>query len=187
MHNWPSREKVVDVVCQGLACYETALDHRDKTMQELYLNQTILYTEVDIGLEVVDIQRADDSTRKLCHDMSCSVLGKLLCKPWTAPDFAGDDLPGDYDDVRPESYEFWLEEEILDWCFAGMKLEAMVNTLSQGRKHIATVHAVRCSFYTLVENELLRKWKEPVWVSREENRKRYNIDSGEREDDVKVD
>lgn len=141
--------------------------------------QTIVDIEEDIGLEVVGIEFPDsrikmayerfhDSPEGMSHDFK--PVGVLKCKSWTPPDFAAVDLPAEALAGLEEyqSYEFWIEDEILRNCFIGMKIEGTVYTMSSGVQFLDSVTAVRCSFYTVLENELMSRWKEPKYFTREE-------------------
>lgn len=146
---------------------------RDKDVQrsvhEMYRNQTVVEREVDVGLEVRTIERATVATiQHYADDAGSEALGKLFCTPWTPPDFAAADVPAGYVEHRPSVYEFWLEDKILEHCFVGMKFEGTVKTLTRGCRFLHGVTAVRCSFYTLLANELLGRCKEPNWIAREE-------------------
>ncbi|KAJ9632491.1 hypothetical protein H2203_000896 [Taxawa tesnikishii (nom. ined.)] len=94
-------------------------------------------------MEVQATQRADDETRSFYDSDRLKYtllrpLGKLHCRRW----------PEDNED-----FIFWVEEEILEHCFVGMKIEARVYELDLGIKWIDCIHAVRCSFFTYLENE----------------------------------
>jgi len=133
----------------------------------------------NIALEVVELIPADIEHVSL-HNTKRGLgkgqaLGKLICRPYIAPNFDTTDLPPNYinpSDINEEDsgYEFWLEQYILDTNFVGMKIEASVATLSNGLRFLDHVVAVRCSFYTVLYNDflLLVKWKEPVEITRDE-------------------
>lgn len=148
-----------------------------EVVQHRILNQKIAKLEKNLGLEVIEILPADPEHVAL-HATKQGLgkgqaLGKLICRSWKAPSFDYFDLPPV--DTRsaegPQTYEFWLEQHILDSCFVGMKIEGTVATLSSGLQVVDKVTAIRCSFYTLLVNDLVSvadKWKEPVEVTREE-------------------
>ncbi|KAL1640542.1 hypothetical protein SLS58_006892 [Diplodia intermedia] len=97
-------------------------------------------------------------------------VGKLHCKYWDIPDFATYDLDERYahqllDDRKNRKYEFWVEMDILRTCFVGMKMQAAVRSLSLGVQVLDQVQEVYCSFYTYLANELMWKWKAPVFNS----------------------
>lgn len=53
-----------------------------------------------------------------------------------------------------KDYEFWVEENVLNECFAGMKMNATVLTLDSGILILDDVKEVFCSFYKWIPNEL---------------------------------
>lgn len=151
-----------------------------ETIQHKILDHNITSIQHNVGLEVMELVPADPDHVAL-HNTKRGLgkgqaLGKLICRPYTVPNFDTTDLPPNYTDTSSSNkedtiYEFWLEQHILDFCFVGMKLEASVGTLSNGMHFLDHVVAVKCSFYTLMYNDflLLTKWKEPVEITREQH------------------
>ena len=141
-------------------------------------DQRAVSKEECVGLEVTAIIDAGNTIRHFDEvDIKAGIkpLGKLMCKPWNSPDFDDYDLPKGYKhSARPTTYEFLLEQHILDDCFIGMKMEASVFTLDGGVKFLDQVSSVKCSFYTVLPNEMLRKWKVPKWTTRKEQLERSN-------------
>ena len=65
--------------------------------------------------------------------------------------------------IEPAGIEtFWLEDEILEHIFPGMKLEVIVRELNIGIKFFDHISDVLCSFYTVLPNDNVAFWKEPV-------------------------
>jgi len=128
--------------------------------KKVLMSQEVTEVEEDIGLEVTAIEPSKEG----------GSFGILRCRSWALPDFAGRDLPVGIDSPSPpvKAYDFWIEEEILQNCFVGMKIEGTVHTLTSGLKFLENVTAVWCSFYTVLENELLKEWKDPKYVTRED-------------------
>ena len=146
------------------------VDDKNK-LEEDPMRWNVVHREEDVGLQVLDTELANDETRQIYENSPGKLksLGILHCVSWTPPDFAEDDLPPHVPSERKtQSFEFYVEDEILKWCFGGMKLEVTVNTLSSGMHFLENVTAVKCSFYHMLENELTLKWKEPRFVTREE-------------------
>lgn len=128
------------------------------------------------SMEVCEIVFPSDQARKKLvgakdeFGHSGFALGILKVKHWDSPDAQEEDMSDD--DERDASNAngtanatidtFWLEENILEKCFIGMKLEATVRELSIGLKYIDEIMRVECSFYTYLETERLDRWKEPV-------------------------
>jgi len=96
-------------------------------------------------------------------------LGILKVKHWDSPDVPEEDMTDDGEDSTNANGNavssidsFWLEENILQKCFVGMKLTATIRELSIGLKYIDGIMRVECSFYTYLETERLDRWKEPI-------------------------
>jgi hypothetical protein len=152
-------------------------DDNNQAIQRRILDQKIVNIEENLGLEVVEVIDAQDDhidfhATKLGLGKG-QALGKIICKRYQIPTFDYYDLPSGHKQVVPDmtkTYTIWLEEEVLDQCFVGMKIDATIGTLSGGLQFFDRVNAVRCSFYTLLENDLMlaTKWKEPRIITREE-------------------
>jgi hypothetical protein len=128
-----------------------------------------------LGLEVIEIELLNEDVIKYYADMnefykkekktmSAKPLGKLVCKPWAVPTFEDPDLPKHLRNETfqnpPDTYTFWLEGEILQEVFVGMKMSAEVRRLvGQGCEEsvwvLDGVNSLYCSFYSLILNELM--------------------------------
>lgn len=90
-------------------------------------------------------------------------VGKLLCKSWEGPGYDYEDKTDDGNEVVDDSVEeFWLEDEILQHCYPGLKLEVVVHELNIGVKYFDQVIDVFPSFHLYLPNEKMLGWKEPV-------------------------
>jgi hypothetical protein len=124
-----------------------------------------VYNE-QISLEVTEIEMADESTRALYATARkekpfLANLGKLHCRRWTypfAPTF-------DYSDeaLRRQQTEhtmtLWIEEDILQYCSVGMKIEGEVRELDIGIKWLDSIRAIGPSFFEWLPNELYKEEK----------------------------
>jgi hypothetical protein len=146
-----SKVKVIKRESTGLEV--TAIDLPEKATKEMYTSQLELWREKLARLEP---------------------LGKLKCKVWFADDCDEWDLPKDrYPDGRPHksdqtAYEFWVEGDVLEECFIGMKMDAGILTLEGGLTILDEVKQTYCSIYTWLPNEIWmeRKPKEVRWVAK---------------------
>jgi len=126
--------------------------------------------------EVIEIVRADIKTIndyagvRDHNDITGSLrpLGELKVKPWVGPRTEEEDMTDDEGNEKAEDDEeglievFWIEDAILHYCFAGMKLEVIVYTLNIGVKYFDISDGPYCSFYTYLPNEKMAYWKDPV-------------------------
>lgn len=138
-------------------------------------DQHVIEKEDLVGFEVTDIFTASEDVNEMYEPTGMKPTGKLICKPWKAPYIGDEDLPKGYKPPsRPDTYEFWVEQDILDLCSIGVKFEATISKLSSGLNIINYVGQTYPSFYTILLNELLyspgsmKKWKEPQEITREE-------------------
>jgi hypothetical protein len=126
-------------------------------------------------VEVVHIDRASpDMIKKysVLEDHEGNVgnllpLGKVHFKAWEGPGHFTPDIteeeentPASY--VEPVIETLWIEDNILEHFFLGMKMEVETTELDIGLTFIEEVHGFFCSFYTVLPNEkMLDNWKEP--------------------------
>ena len=133
------------------------------------------------SVEVTDVILPTELTRHLYAQDQCAglqTIGKLKAKTWLRPSRGEDDLTAEEEDALVNSspkikqYEFWVEEELLEKCFVGLKLDATVTTLSFGVCYFDVLDGVHCSFHQTLPNELMRGWKEPEkgWLPMKRNR-----------------
>ena len=132
----------------------------------------------EMGLEVIAVEPADADT-KAFYETSTAVyrpLGKLRVKPWFHPaapdeDFTDSESEATFHRERQhrldtEVREFWVEDNVLEWCFVGMKFEATVRELNFGVSFFDEVQAVMCGFYEFLDAEMMVGWKEHVALVR---------------------
>lgn len=143
-------------------------------------------TEVSTHLEVIRIVLTSEKTRKEYADYQRSLvgakvklepLGKLICKPWTHPSFFGVDLPEGaiFDEqVYDDTYEFWLEDNLLAQWHEGMKLNCTLRRLEwidsgkrDGLWYIDSFGIAYPSFYECLLNEIMEKPWKPVVYNRD--------------------
>jgi len=185
-----SNREARQVFSLGMAAYwpQEDITAERKENQKKHFEQKIVSVEDNVGLEVIEIIDADSKTRYFYEREvpgDFKTLGKLKCRSWTPPDFTEDDLPADFIFAIPQKeYMFWVDQDILKWCFVGMKIETTVRTLGNGLQFFDNVTDVKCSFYTLLNNELVLQWKEPKWITREEQLARLQKYGDENEEDV---
>lgn len=119
-----------------------------------------------VGLEVTKIIYADEETRQFYNDQvhDQRVLGKICAREWKCPAVPDYDLTEEEKasaPLKPEEFEFWVEEDVLEVCFVGLKMEATFRDLNCGVQYFDQVIAVYCSFYTFLANEWMIGWKNP--------------------------
>jgi hypothetical protein len=133
------------------------------------VSSMIVINDEFVTLEIVSIQLSTDKIKELyaraneTHKTKLVLqpLGKLVCKAWTIDNFAEYDLPeAKYPLGKPSTadegsiYEFWMEDNVLDELFEGMKMDARVRTLEGGITVLDEVKQAMCSFYKWLPNEL---------------------------------
>lgn len=104
-------------------------------------------------------------------------LGLLAVRPWDNMQAENEDLTFEEEaaalalrknrakDGGPIE-EFWLEEEVLQKCFIGMKFEATVRELDIGLKYFDSIIGIYPSFFTYLPADRLHGWKEPILSTR---------------------
>lgn len=149
------------------------------------LHQEVVGKEEDVGLEVVEILAPTPEVMEMYNTLNVGFepLGRLVCKSWTQPSLQDWDLPPHVNPTNPseiedKTYTFVVEESILYQCQPGLKFESarILNLEPYGLQILDGIPtSVRCSFYTVLENELVQKWKEPRWITRQEQKERARI------------
>lgn len=143
-------------------------------MYERYKSQSAsrsigITSAVDTGLEVTELVLANREALKL-YDRQVAAglraLGKMRARTWFHPGDPDDDLTEEEEQAgamtrEVKEYEFWVEDELLQRCFVGMKLETTVRRLSFGLDFFDNIAGVYCSFYRILPNEVMIGWKEP--------------------------
>ncbi|KFY38808.1 hypothetical protein V495_06354 [Pseudogymnoascus sp. VKM F-4514 (FW-929)] len=144
------------------------------TSLEEYEAPTVIDEELS-GFEVVSMILPSETLRNSFSGIraadgrtgTINPLGLLICKPWVHPCQATLDLTVLEERERaahPPVYSdetFWVDEDILESCFVGMKFVGVVRTLDMGVKYLDNVTVIYASFYTFVENERMINWKPP--------------------------
>ncbi|KAI5257263.1 hypothetical protein E4T42_01231 [Aureobasidium subglaciale] len=119
-----------------------------------------------ISLEVTKVEMADETIRALYaaareQKPFLATLGKLHCCRWSyplAPSFEQSE-----EALRRQQIEhtmtLWVEEDLLQYCAVGMKIEGEIRELDIGIKWLDQVRAVGPSFFEWLPNELYGKQK----------------------------
>ena len=184
-----SGSKARRVVAMALALYTPGegLSSQKAIKQPAYDEQQVVEWDEAATLEVAELVPPDSQVLDFYGQFKDGLkpLGKLRCRHWEAEDDLEDeDLPPDVRTVDPhKTYEFLVEDDVLRWCFKGMKIEGTVCKLSGGFQFLDKITEVRCSFYNPLPNELAQKWREPLYIPREEQRAREARQKAEANDD----
>ncbi|KAI7087460.1 hypothetical protein KC356_g4145 [Hortaea werneckii] len=175
----------------GIAAYGTNDQYeKAKTLLKDDVEHVECVTHEGIGLEVISIEQPDKKAVELyerlnsmetdSYQIACiQPMGRLVCKPWDVPIAAPTDLPEHAKAKTPcvETSAFLIEQEVLPFCFEGMKIDCTVKQLDCGIKWIDTIDSLFPSFYTWLPNESVcgkGAWKEPgppkEWMLRQTQR-----------------
>ncbi|KAF2838698.1 hypothetical protein M501DRAFT_1031764 [Patellaria atrata CBS 101060] len=97
---------------------------------------------LDLGLEVIgkspaspEIRAVYDGQTHLLHgrDTKLKPLGILQVRYWNPPGFEEWDLPdsvlAELASLEGRTFDLWLEDEVLEMCFVGMKMEGKLRSL----------------------------------------------------------
>ncbi|KAF2010079.1 hypothetical protein BU24DRAFT_496872 [Aaosphaeria arxii CBS 175.79] len=158
---------------QALITFKTAVaiygtdeqfDLLERSGQDLAHFKTIKSEELNLQIvrkeaSTPEFQKYYDQQNKQWKDkLVLHPLGKLICQIVTINRNEQYDLP-DGVQVKPsrdagDVIEFWIEDKVLDGCFEGMKMSAVVNTITGGFVVLDQVQKIMCSFYKWLPNEL---------------------------------
>ena len=186
-----TKDQAKTVFLTGIFAYGTdeqleKVEQINESGEDLTKAIKVINKEGSMGLEVVAVEPANEAARKMYDDVRLNgtiikTMGKLLCKRWAVPHGKREDLHKSAIQARKtgEHFEFLLEDETLQHCFVGMKMEAYVRELSIGIKFIDCYESGYVSFFTWLWNERIREWKEPGpptgWMKRVNAIKRGDV------------
>lgn len=131
-------------------------------------NNLAVVSAINTGLEVTDLIKADNDVLEMyaAQKPSLKPLGRMKAKTWYNPTLPEEDLTEEEvaaatTPLEIKEYELWVEDEILEKCFVGMRVDATIRELNFGILYFDTVIGVHCSFYSLLPNEMIIGWREP--------------------------
>ncbi|KAI7496734.1 hypothetical protein KC367_g6501 [Hortaea werneckii] len=175
----------------GIAAYGTDEQYeKAETLLKDDVEHVECVTHEGIGLEIISIEQPDkkavelyerlNSTETDSYQIACiQPMGRLVCKRWDVPIAAPTDLP-EHAKAKASCVEtsaFLIEQEVLPFCFEGIKIDCTVKQLDCGIKWIDTIDSLFPSFYTWLPNESVcgkGAWKEPgppkEWMLRQTQR-----------------
>jgi hypothetical protein len=114
-----------------------------------------------ISVEVIKVEMADESSRAQYaaareQKPFLAALGKLHCRRWTYPHAPAFDHSDEALKRQQSEHTMilWVEEDILQYCFVGMKIEGEVCELDLGIKWLDRVRAISPSYFEWLPNEL---------------------------------
>ncbi|TGO57886.1 hypothetical protein BOTNAR_0192g00090 [Botryotinia narcissicola] len=164
LDQWNSNIPVLSLpVCQFV--FDGTVDFiGDKSHFNKAKNEDIHVVTIETKfLEVADIHRASANVVKEFSNVkdprglgALKPIGKLLCKSWE------DKTDDGIDELDDSIEEFWIEDEILQQCYPGLKIEVVLHELNIGVKYFDQVVEFFPSFHLYLPNEKMMGWKEPV-------------------------
>ncbi len=204
-------EKVLKMglIAQGRTADEAKLAHDPKNVQ--------VVRKEDLSLEVTAIVPPNETVKGMyaaVNDPELKPIGSIKARYWVNPFAVAEDVSDDgeeeTDPFRTEELEIYLEEEILEKVFVGMKFEGVVCQVHIGEQSAAVengenangkgegegytllfidrVWAVYCSFYTNLPNEMMIGWKKPAPLQRGSKKRGVmgggGMEQGEQQDGV---
>lgn len=124
------------------------------------------------GFEVTEILLPDNELREFYRDQAPDLrpVGKLRGKPYRDPAKPKIDLSPEesleweqkWNDVlQSTEFEFLVEEDLLQFCYPGMKMATTVWKLNCGLYFFDEVFSAYCAIYTILPNDLMIGWKKP--------------------------
>lgn len=158
--------KATKIALAGAGCDKQAL--RFKTLAE---RDGLLATRVeDIdGFEVTAVTPPDPEVREFykVYAPDLHPVGKMLGKPYRDPakpelDLSPEErLQWERDGWLGGEFEFFIEDNLLELCYPGMKVITSVFELNCGVYFFDDVNAAYSSIYTVLLNDLMIGWKKP--------------------------
>jgi hypothetical protein len=116
------------------------------------------------GFEITEVIMPEQELRGFydIHAPDLRVIGRLRGKVYRDPGGPQIDLaPGEKLDDTDLEFEFLVEEDLLRFCYPGMKVITAIWQLNCGVYFFDQVMSAYCSFYTVLVNDLMIGWKQP--------------------------
>ncbi|KAI9732118.1 MAG: hypothetical protein M1834_004214 [Cirrosporium novae-zelandiae] len=142
------------------------------------------------GIEVTNIIPPTEDAKKFYHENApeLQALGRLQVRYWRNPRAAPEDLTleeeaeeesrAKYNAANPPppshyDLELFLESDVLEHCFVGMKIDAEIRTLNCGISYLEEAYSTHISFFMFTANEKIAGWKDPVFYDEAEKPKNW--------------
>lgn len=170
-----------DIIMAAIAAHGTDEQYSKASASR---NFEAVYEE-DVIFEVTGFELADPDTFELYEQARgarpfLKTVGKLFCRRWTYP-FARRsralNLDEGHEMQRPgDTFMLYIEDDLLEHFFVGMKIEGVVKGLDIGILWLDRVDTVNPSFFQLLPNEF---WAKQKVVKAEESRAYYGDEGGQ--------
>ncbi|KAI2918704.1 hypothetical protein CBS147371_4141 [Aspergillus niger] len=143
--------------------------------QELTENKTLCAVRIeDIdGFEITAVHPPGEVVREFyqTHAPDLVPVGKLLARTYRDPGMPDYDRSPEERVVQPErNFEFFMEGNLLQYCYPGMKVIAPVWELNCGFHYFEDAYRTYGSNYTPLVNDLMLGWKEPRDLAKAESK-----------------
>ncbi|KAF4555443.1 Argonaute siRNA chaperone (ARC) complex subunit Arb1-like protein [Elsinoe fawcettii] len=131
--------------------------------------------ELQLLLQVTAVDMPDEALRAKCDEERklnghFLALGKMHCRRL-------DDMMKHQDKKDDKTYTFWIDADVLRYCFIGMKMSAVVCENNIGCTWLDSVRAVNPSYYEIVANGYYEKGQDDLlpkdWFKRQRAIKEY--------------
>ncbi len=130
---------------------------------------------IDANFEVTELIPPNKETLniyKTPNGVGVKPVGLLRAKTWFSPNEYDTDLTAEEEKAEVVSraikeasatndYEFWVDQELLQFLHVGTKFSARVHQTSFGLQYFDAIQGVYCSFYSVLPNEMIIGWREP--------------------------
>lgn len=178
--------KVVKYAIAGAGSNEQASRFQELVHQNSI--STMKVEDID-GFEILEVIQPDDATREFYQQTAQDLVpvGKIRAKSYRDPANPDIDMSPDeraeWDKGNGPSYdfEFFLEPELLEFCYPGLKVITGIWEINCGVYYFDEIMSTLPSFYTLIANDLMLHWKWPKDLSQEDRKKEDAIEQSARE------
>ncbi|RDH31847.1 Argonaute complex, subunit Arb1 [Aspergillus welwitschiae] len=143
--------------------------------QELTENKTLCAVRIeDIdGFEITAVHPPGEVVREFyqTHAPDLVPVGKLLARTYRDPGMPDYDRSPEERVAQPErNFELFMEGNLLQYCYPGMKVIAPVWELNCGFHYFEYAYRTYGSNYTPLVNDLMLGWKEPRDLAKAESK-----------------
>lgn len=129
------------------------------------------------GFQVTAVYPIESDVRSFYQEYASDLhpVGRLTARAYFDPgkpvyDLSPEErLEWEIGNIQMPEFEFFLEEDLLEHCYPGMKVMTSVWELNCGFHFFEDIQTAYCSIYTVLCNDLMLGWKKPRELVTEEN------------------
>lgn len=167
--------KVVKYAIAGAGSNKQASRFKDLADQD---SLSAMKVEDIDGFEIIEVMETDNATRDFYREYAPDLIpvGKIRGKSYRDPSNPDIDMfpeeRAEWDKGNGPAYdfEFFLEPDLLAFCYPGLKVITGVWELNCGVYYLDEIMSTYPSFYTVIANDLMLNWRWPKDLTKKDGK-----------------